>query len=188
VERAQVAEEPAEPWWFELGASARAMSGLVPGPAVAGALGLTASVAALQLHLGGIWLPGVDTRVGARGESRFSVVLGELDVCGIAARPAHGSLAFCAGGQAGVIRGRASGLWMQRASQQPVVQAVPSARALLSVARWLSVQSAVGATVPLLFARYAYVDQAGQSHTYHSVEVGLWAELGVALRLGGFGR
>jgi len=176
--------EPAEPWRFGVGLGARAISGLLPGAALGVAAGVTGSHGAFQFHASGMWLPSADMRVGARGESHFWVALGELDLCGIAARPLRGTLAFCAGGQGGVMSGEASGLWIQRASQHALVQAVPSARASLPLAGALSVQTAVGATIPLVFPSYSYVDPNGRSRSHHHVEPGLWAELGIGLWFG----
>jgi hypothetical protein len=176
--------EPAESWRFGVGLGARAISGLLPGGAIGVSAGLTATLHAFQLHASAMWLPNTELRIGARGESQFSVTLGQLDLCGIAARPLRGTLAFCAGGQAGVMSGQGRGLWIQSTSQQAIVQAVPSARVLLPLTAALSIQSAVGAAIPLFFPTYSYVDRAGRSRRYHSVETGLWAEIGVGLRFG----
>ena len=179
-----VPRELAEPWRFGVGLGARAISGLLPGAAVGVTAGLTGSLGAFQFHASGMWLRNAGMRVGTRGESHFAVALGELDLCGIAARPLRGTLAFCAGAQAGVMNGQTSGLWIQRTSQEAVVQAVPSARAWLPFSRALSLQTAVGATIPLVFPTYSYVDAGGRSRSYHHVEPGLWAELGIGLRFG----
>lgn len=175
-------ESPAEPWRVAVGASARAVTGLVPGAAAAVGAGLNAHSGRLQLIAGALFVPQSRIGVGAAAQSSFAVALGELSACAIAARPADGTVAFCAGAQAGAIWSQPRGLWMQRNSQQFVVLAVPSFRTLLPIADWLAVQGGLGASFPLRSAVYSYIDDAGERRRVHGVQMGLWAELGAALR------
>jgi hypothetical protein len=156
----------------------------MPGPAAGIAVRLTAHSGLLQLFGAALGLPYGYARVGTHGESYFSAALGELGICAIAARFGDGTFAFCAGAQAGAIWGRAEGLWMAKPSQQALLQAAPSVSALIPVSPWLLLQTGVGATFPVIFPSYSFVDEASQRRTYHTVEMGLWGELGVALRFG----
>jgi hypothetical protein len=73
---------------------------------------------------------------------------------------------------------------MQRPSQQGLLQATPGVLALFPLSHRVRLQTGVGAAFPVIFPRYSYLDEAGQRRTYHVVQMGLWAELGAALRVG----
>jgi hypothetical protein len=137
----------------------------------------------LLLVAGGLLAPDARKGVGARGQSSFIAALGELAACALAARPLGGTLGFCAGVQGGAIWGQSQGLWRQRQSQQAVLQAMPSARTQLPIFGWVSLQAAIGATFPLISPGYSYLDEAGTRRHVYGVQMGVWAEVGAAIRL-----
>lgn len=175
---------PSEPWQLQIAAGPRFVSGIVPDIAPALYTEVGASVGALALAAGAVWLLPTEEPLGTAGQSSFSSVIGQLDVCWLASRSASYTLGLCAGAQAGLLWADASGLWRHRDDQRVIVQLGPSVRTHVPLWRWLALTGAIGAAFPTIVPHYAYTDADGVSHTQHSVGPGIWAQFGVMLQFG----
>lgn len=175
--------QPSPPWTLDVGLGGRVLTGLMPGTSPGIAVNVRAHSGDLQLIVGAVMIPSALAQVGPHGQTQFSAGLGELGACVIAARPAAALLALCAAAQAGVLWGSTRGLFINRVSQEAVLQAVPSARLRLPLGSTFSLQAAAGASLPLRSIAYSYRSEDGASREFHSIDVGLWGELALGLRL-----
>jgi hypothetical protein len=173
---------PAAPWNLELSASARGLTGVLPNPGLGAALGVFAKHGGIWLGVSGTWLAPV-TAVWRRLEWRATGGWAELNLCSGPALPWQASVAFCAGLQAGALRASAEGLWNSTPRVDALVQLAPSVRAGIGLVSRLALIFAIGATCPIVFPRYAFLDAASQLTPYHAVGLGVWAELGISIRV-----
>ena len=169
------------PWRFDLEASGRVLTGTVPdaGLAVGGALFVEHG--ALGLRAAGAWLPRSTARTAL--PLRLGGGFGELGLCG---RAAHGStlaLLFCAAAQAGALHAATGALWRQTPRWDGLLQLAPSVTARARLLPGAGFALALGAAIPLLFPRYGYRSAAGDEVPLHHVELGLFAELALWIRL-----
>jgi hypothetical protein len=74
-------------------------------------------------------------------------------------------------------------LWRTEPRWDALVQLAPSMHAPIALTTHFGLTLGGGAAVPLIFPRYAYADAEGKVATYHEVELGVWAELGLWARL-----
>jgi hypothetical protein len=171
------------PWTFQLGAFGRVLTGVAPQPSVAFGLDLFANHAGLSLGASALWLSPL-----AFGSDELDLrptgIAGELNACGRAVHEARVALAFCAGFQAGALNAEASRLWRATQRWDALIQLSPSVRARWALSPRFGLGAALAAAIPVLFPRYSYVDAAGESTLYHAVAPGVWAELGIWIRVG----
>jgi hypothetical protein len=178
----QADTEPTLAWSFDLDASLRVLTGVLPPPVAGASLALWVTHGALQLGVSGTWLPPVSPGDPSELRLRMTGGWGELDVCGRMSSIWRTSFAFCTGLQVGALRAVPNGLSSGTPRWDALVQLAPSVRMQLAVLPWLGPSLAVGAAIPLQFPQYSYRDTRGAAVFYHAVELGVWAQLGLWIR------
>ena len=109
--------------------------------------------------------------------------IGQLDACAAAARGSRVVFTFCAGVQAGALYARAEPLARGQPRWDGLLQAAPSVRLRVLALASIGFALGLGATIPLVFPRYSYSD-AGSVGGLHAVELGMFAEFALWIRLG----
>lgn len=175
--------EPPARWTFELELSGRGLTGVLPKPSASASLGGFAGHGDLGLSASASWLVPATLREDSELELHATGVWGELSACGRLAHAGLTAVWLCAGAHGGALRADAERLWRGHARWDALVQLVPSMRARIALASGFGLSLGCGADVPLVFPRYSYADAQGEVATYHEVELGVWAELGLWIGL-----
>lgn len=172
-----------QPWQLEVSASARMLTAIMPRATFGPALSLFARWGALGLHASGTWLPSTAYTLPSTLTLRATGGLGELGVCGLAAGETRLLALFCADLSAGAIEARLDPLPRSAARWDGLVMLVPHAQARLQLSATFGVALALGAAIPVIFPRYLYGSTAGEQRAAHTPELGLFAELGLWLKI-----
>jgi hypothetical protein len=181
---APAATEPAPRWQLDLGVAASVVTGITPRLAFGPGIELLAQREVLALHVGGLWLPGTRDEVAPGLELRMTAALAKLGVCvlGVRTQRLHGL--FCADAWGGAVRAAADPLWQPAPRWDGLLALAPRVALRLQLAASLGVAVGVGAAIPLLYPAYAYQSTSAARVRPHSIELGVFAELALWLRIG----
>ena len=173
---------PSEPFRLALAVGGGAESGLLPGLAPFGTLRLLARRSFYELRLGVGVAPWAARDLGEAAHATFRSLFGNLDVCAVTSAGAAGDFAFCGGLRAGALRAETTGLYENVTSTRPFAEVTLGANLTwpLTVRQALILE--VGGAVPVVPQRYVFVDSDAAEHPIHTVELGLFGEIGWVLR------
>jgi hypothetical protein len=172
------AEQPASRTVVSLSAAVRGDTGFMPGFAFAGALGLGIDFGTVAIGAGLAAFPHASSDLGGDASADVVGLLGDASLC-VQAASFGATLDFCLGAQAGALRLDVQGLYAPAQSWEPVVRAVIGPRLRIPVASRLGVLVGLDAAFPLYSPRFYYVDADGDRTYYHSVGLGVSAQLGM---------
>ncbi|MET0386424.1 MAG: hypothetical protein ABW321_10720 [Polyangiales bacterium] len=176
--------EPPTRWHLQLTASARVLSGLVPGVGVGLGLGLSAERGLWGLRVAGSWLPELAAQRRSEVALRTTGALGELAVCVRAITTPRVALLFCGGVLAGALHVQTIDLWRATPRWDAVLIGAPSVVGRVALASWWGLGLELAALVPWLSPRYEYTDSAGAAVVAHAPSLGLAGQLAVWVQLG----
>jgi hypothetical protein len=168
---------------LRLSLAARADLGLLPGIAPGLALALDLDFGAWGIWVGVSGVPHVSDDLGEGAAASFASVLGEAGLCVEAARPLGATLDFCAGAQAGAIVISTSGLRSRAVDLlEPLLRGLIGPRLRVPLGADFGLRAGIDATAPLFAPRYFLLDTSGDRQYYHSVQLGISAQIGIEWR------
>jgi hypothetical protein len=171
-----------EPIRLGLSLLAEGQSGLLPGFAPLGSLGVLARYRWLELRLTLSGAPWAARELGGDAHASFGALLGRADFCGIPWAGSIFDLALCTGAQAGAIRAESRGLQENATTVRPVALLTVRASVAMRVLAKHAVLIGFGGALPVLSQNYRFLERGGTQRSIHRVELGLFAEIGWLFR------
>ena len=158
----------------------RAEIGLLPGLAPGAVVDMGLDFGTWALVIGATFLPRVSQDLDGGAQARFISVFGDVRLCWDAARPFGAALSFCASAEAGVIAVSTTGLDTAANRLEPVLRGLIGPRLRVPVRAGFGFFAGFDGVVPGVLSRFYFLEASGEPHYYHSVKLGVSAQIGVS--------